>query len=100
MDKCREEFEAEFSKVSNRLLNKYKTQNDNERYIDNFVEAVFIGWKLSRESLKTIKLPEELMPECEGDRYKSRYDAAYCIGYNEALRLVDDSITSAGYKVE
>ena len=99
MDKCREEFETYMLKsgYDKSVLSK---SNYYDCYHDMVADAMYSAWKASRESMKAIKLPEELMPECEGYRYKSRYDAAYCIGYNEALRLVDDSITSAGYKVE
>lgn len=96
MDKCREEFEIEFSKVSNRLLNKYKTQNDNEKYIDNFVEAAFIGFKLSRESMKAIKLPDKQKYLAYDDTYISGEKA----GHNKLLAVVTEAITSAGYKVE
>ena len=45
-------------------------------------------------------MPEELIPEYEGDFYKDKFEAAYCDGYNEALSLAEDAITLEGYKVE
>ena len=100
MDKCREEFEN-FCKLN--LFVRLDVDGDGN-FTSRETKYKFrlwcLVWKASRESMKAIKLPEELMPEYEGDGYKSRYDAAYCNGYNEALRLVEDSITSAGYKVE
>ena len=50
--------------------------------------------------MNAIKFPEELTPEYEGDGYKSRYEEAYCKGYNQAIRDCEKQITSAGYKVE
>ena len=105
MDKYREEFEKEMQTFGfGEYENDFKINEETGEYIIQDLNAMLagfkIGWKASRESMKAIKFPDELVPEYEGDGYKSRYDAAYCNGYNEALRLVDDSITSAGYKVE
>ena len=61
-------------------------------------EKMFESWKSSRESM-AVEFPAEMTPEYEGDGYKSRYDAAYCEGYNKALSDVENAIESAGITV-
>ena len=100
MNQYLKEFESWFLKYKENESFEADLSKTNGRYNYTRTLNLWIGWKASRKSMKAIKFPDELVPEYEGDGYKSRYDAAYCNGYNEALRLVDDSITSAGYKVE
>ena len=99
MDKCREELESYMlqSGYTEDVLSK---SNHYDCYHDITIDAMYSAWKASRKSMKAIKFPEELTPEYEGDRHKSRYEEAYCKGYNQALRDCEKQITSAGYKVE
>lgn len=99
MDKCREEFEHYMLKSGYTKCELSKS-NHYDCYHDITIDAMYSAWKASRESMKAIKFPEELTPEYEGDGYKSRYEEAYCKGYNQALRDCEKQITSAGYKVE
>lgn len=103
MDKCREDFElymlqSGYTECALSKSNHYDCYHDIT--IDAMYSAWKAGWKASRENMKAIKLPNELVPDYEGDVYKSNYDAVYCKGYNDALSLAEDAITSAGYKVE
>ena len=102
MDKCREEFELFWINRCKELeikcvLTRSAIDGD---YLYINANYAWIGWKASRENMKAIKFPEELTPEYEGDGYKSRYEEAYCRGYNQALRDCEKQITSALYKVE
>lgn len=100
MDKCREEFEVWAVDNLTPFGSKLDKHEEFDAYIDGAVTACFMAWKASRESMKAIKLPEELIPEYEGDFYKDKFEEAYCDGYNEALSLAEDAITLEGYKVE
>ena len=84
MNKMREEFERWYATI-HQYGNAHK---------DDLLEA----WKASRESM-AVEFPAEMTPEYEGDGYKSRYDAAYCEGYNKALSDVENAIESAGITV-
>ena len=101
MDKCREEFELFWmARCCGLGIECVLTRLINGDYYDIKAYYAWIGWKESRESMKAIKLPEELTPDYSGDDYRDKFDAAYCDGYNEALSLAEDAITLAGYKVE
>ena len=99
MDKCREEFEAYMLK-SGYEKSALSKSNYYDCYHYTIIDAMYSVWKASRESMKAIKLPEELTPDYSGDDYRDKFDAAYCDGYNEALSLTEDAITLEGYKVE
>ena len=103
MDKCREEFELWINRETGLFLHRTNfpmTRNEDQQYYDHSTNLAWFSWQASRESMKAIKFPEELTPEYEGDGYKSRYEEAYCKGYNQALRDCEKQIISAGYKVE
>ena len=101
MDKCREEFEIFWTARCCGLgIECNLTTLINGDYYDIKAYYAWIGWSERQKSMKAIKLPEELIPEYEGDFYKDKFEAAYCDGYNEALSLAEDAITLEGYKVE
>ena len=101
MDKCREEFEIFWTARCCGLgIECVLTRLINGDYYDIKAYYAWIGWSERQKSMQAIKFPDELVPEYEGDVYKSNHDAAYCKGYNDALSLAEDAITSAGYKVE
>ena len=84
MDKMREEFERWYATIP--------------QYGNSHKDELHKCWQVSRESI-AVEFPAEMTPEYEGDGYKSRYDAAYCEGYNKALSDVENAIESAGIKV-
>lgn len=84
MDKMREEFERWYATIP--------------QYGNSHKDELHKCWQVSRESM-AVEFPAEMTPEYEGDGYKSRYDAAYCEGYNKALSDVENAIESAGIKV-
>lgn len=84
MDKMREEFERWYATI--------------HQYGNSHKDELHKCWQVSRESM-AVEFPAEMTPEYEGDGYKSRYDAAYCEGYNKALSDVENAIESAGIKV-
>jgi len=86
MDKCREEFEA-FCKQ-----NDIGYQMSFSQYHSARTDVFWGIWKASRESMKSIKLPDYLCSH--------QTDGDYCNAYNTAVQDSKRSITSAGYKVE
>lgn len=90
MDKCREEFE-DFCKL-NLFVNLDVDGDGNftsRETKDKFI-LWHLAWKASRESMKAIKLPNDL----------TLIDCDYDNGYLDAIERCKAAITSAGYKVE
>ena len=89
MDKCREEFEGYMLK-SGYPRDVLSKSNHYDCYHDVTIDAMYSAWKsawkVSRESMKAIKLPDATFETPSGD---------------SALReeAVIDAITLAGYKV-
>lgn len=98
MDKLREDFENECKKLGYTEKFWFFRRTHPNRYDEDNIEDMYYMWKASRESLD-VELPEDLTPEYEGDDFKNISDAAYCRGYNQAMREAELAIEAAGIKV-
>ena len=98
MDKMREEFERECHKLGYNDNFYFFRRGHPNHYDEDNINEMWHMWKASRESLD-VELPEDLTPEYEGDDVKNRSEAAYCRGYNQAMREAELAIEAAGIKV-
>ena len=95
MSESREEFEKYWiDRCSRKGVECVLVRMIDGEYCNVSAFYAYEGWKASRE-LREVEFPEEITPEYEGDGYKSRYDAAYCEGYNKALSDVESNLESS-----
>lgn len=95
MDKCREEFTDWYTSQSglNVIFDEYNVPYDGTKGVisNTVIQAAWLAWKASRESMKAIKLPES-----KEIYHMAQHGMTKMIDLNDTI----SAITSAGYKVE
>ena len=96
-DESRKAFEQAIANKPTAIDFDFTLDNKGE-YCSSRMRLMWWAWQKSRE-VAVVKLPEDLTPEYEGDDFKNISDAAYCRGYNQAMREAELAIEAAGIKV-
>src|SRR5471030_439855 len=91
MDKNREEFESEYSKVMGTPVTVLRILRDSESYKETEGDRLSLSWTMWQASRKAIEvdLPTEMTREID-----------YVAGFNQCLSECAEAITSLGIRVK